>query len=621
MAQSSPDFSKFGFAKTFVLPALLIFLVPVLGWLFFWHAQSRFDEESRASILEQIRNDQQMPAEERAKAIAFFNEVPVSRLMLSKEFAAQVDDGTRFNYATIRWMLRLSALSVVSGIGVFVLAGVCVLLSLRSQFAQYISLLVGWHALRIYGALQTIVIGVLLVAMSYWVPALWFGMFSVKLVAILGILSFGGVLAVLVAIFKFTSERAVIEGVVLRPDPALKLWRELNNMCQKLGASPPDQIVAGIDDNFFVTEVPVTVEGRTYRGKTLFVSLALLKQLHAAEANAVLAHEMAHFSGRDTLYSKRISPLIQRFDNYLAGLQSGGITLPVFYFMLCFRVLFELSLSKQRRQREFRADEVAASVTSPRDLASALLRIAAYSTFRQTVENDLFKQERALESADVAARIEREFPQYAVGFASELNIDTLETAHPFDSHPPLAQRLQALGVQLSTADTHALLSSTGDGGWRHNIPDADTLEHTQWQAYEARFRDYHQRTLPYRFLPATDEEREIVEAVFPSQTFTTKDGELLLDCETFQDPTWPDALYFSEITHCEITDTSVLQIQITRAGKQTRSIKLKRLKSKDQQSFLAAFQNYYGRYLTAVEYQKLVLKEAITSKPEEQSLQ
>lgn len=619
MAQSSPDFSKFSFVKTFVLPALLIFLIPVLAWLFFWHAQSSFDAVSRDVVLEQIRNDRELSAEERAKATAFFSEVPVSRLMLNPEFAAQVDDATRFNYTTIRWMLRLSALSVVSGIAVFVLAGICVALSLRSQFAQYISLLVGWHALRIYGALQTIVIGVLLVALSYWVPALWFGWFSVKLIIVFGILSGAGVLAVLTAIFRIAKEQVVIEGVVLRPDPSLPLWRELSAMCHKLGATPPDQIVAGIDDNFFVTEVPVTVEGKKYRGKTLFVSLALLKQLHTAEANAVLAHEMAHFSGQDTLYSKRIAPLIQRFDNYLAGLQSGGITLPVFYFMLCFRVLFELSLSKLRRQREFRADEVAASATSPRDLASALLRIAAYSTFRQTVENDLFKQERALESANVSARIEREFPEYAVGFASKLNIDTLETAHPFDSHPPLAQRLHALGVKLSATDTHALLSSTGDGGWRHNIPDADTLELTQWQAYEARFRDYHQQTLPYRFLPETDEERAIVEAVFPPQTFAGKDGQLRLDCETCQHPSWPDALHFREITDCKLNEAAVLQIQYNRGGKQSRSIKLQRFPKPQQQAFLEAFQNYYGRYLTAVEYQKQI-KEATLASESEQSL-
>ena len=329
---------------------------------------------------------------------------------------------------------------------------------------------------------------------------------------------------------------------------------------------------------------------------------------------------MAHFSGQDTLYSKRIAPLLQRFDNYLVGLQSGGITLPVFYFMLCFRALFELSLSRQRRQREFRADQIAASVTSPRGLASALLRIAAYSKFRNTVEFDLFKTERTLESANVSARIESEFPAYTVAFASELNVDTLETAHPFDSHPPLAQRLSALGLTLNTTDAQALLAHGGDGGWRHNIPDADALEHAQWQEYEARFRNYHQETLPYRFLPETDEERAIVETTFPPQTFEGKDGQLQLDCETCRHPTWPDALHFREIVQCDLTDASVLQIQYNRGRKQTRSIKLKRFSKPQQQAFLAAFQDYYSRYLTAVEYQQHITQAASASESKEQSL-
>ena len=86
----------------------------------------------------------------------------------------------------------------------------------------------------------------------------------------------------------------------------------------------------------------VTVDGKEHHGKTLFVSLALLKHLHATEANAVLAHEMAHFSGQDPLYSKKISPLLLRYGNCLQSLYDNVITRPVFYFMLCFRALFEL---------------------------------------------------------------------------------------------------------------------------------------------------------------------------------------------------------------------------------------------------------------------------------------
>src|SRR5262249_13420239 len=153
-------------------------------------------------------------------------------------------------------------------------------------------------------------------------------------------------------------------------------------------------------------------------GKTLFVSLPLLKQLQSAEADTILAHEMAHFSGNDTLYSKRISPLLLRYQAYLAALHEGAITRPVFHFMLCFRALFELSIRKLSREREFRADSIAAAITSPRDFVSALMRTVAYSKFRAAVENELFKQERAMETVDVSKRVELGFHEYAVAFAS-----------------------------------------------------------------------------------------------------------------------------------------------------------------------------------------------------------
>lgn len=599
------EFTKLGFAKTFLAPALLIFLVPALSLIFFYHAQSRFDADARQSVLRDIRADAKLSADERAQAIEFFTKTPISTLMTDPQIAAQVDSTARFYYATFRWMIRLSALSLIAGVVVFALAGVCVGASMHSQFTQYMSLLIGWQVLRIYGALQTAVIGVLIVALSFWVTALWFNFYAVKLIVVAGLFAFAGVLAVIVAIFQNPKSDAVVEGTVLPKDKDLALWKELQAICDKVGTKTPDQIIAGIDDNFFVTEQPIIVEGKKYHGRTLFVSLALLKQLHASEAAAVLAHEMAHFSGNDTLYSKRISPLLMRYEAYLQSLHGGMITMPVFYFMLCFRVLFELSLSKLRREREFRADAIAAATVSPRDIAGGLLRVSAYSQFRARVQGELFDHEQALEAADVSQRIERGFPAYAVAFTADPTIGGLETAHPFDSHPPLAQRLRALGFDLQSPETKSLLAVMGDGGWHDNIPDADQLERAQWQAFEEQFRKYHEQTLAYRFLPANDQERAIVEKDFPLWQVDGKDGLLTLDYEKVQHAPWPDAIYYREITNCQMTEHGVLQIHYTRQGKHMKSIKTRRFTGTGEQRIADAFARYYGRYLAAAEYQKM----------------
>jgi Zn-dependent protease with chaperone function len=599
---------RFRFVTSFVLPALLVFLVPVVSYFFFHHAQARFDARIRDSILQQIVNDRKLTEEQRARAVAFFTETPFSQLLREAENADEVPADTRLHYATFRWMMLLSAVSILTGVAVFLLAAVCVALSLHSQYAQYLSLSVGWHVLRIYGALQAVAQGILLVALSFWITALWFDFYSLKLILGAGVLAVAAVGLVIAAIFRRIKDDFSVAGLVVSEQEAGAIWTELRRICTRVGTDPPEQIIVGIDDNFFVTEHPVIVGGKTYRGRTLFVSLSLLKQLQAGEAEAVLAHEMAHFSGRDTLYSRKISPLLSRYDHYLQALYEGGVTRPIYYFMLCFRALYQLSLGRLSRQREFRADRISLEATSTRDVAGALLRTVAYSRYRGSVEQDLFKQERALASANVCERIEQGFRHYAACFLSSPDIGQLAPAHPFDSHPPLSQRLEAIGVPLESAETQTLLAAAGDGKWYQYIPNAEQLEKEQWQQYEETFRQYHEQSLPYRFLPETPEEYEIVVKAFPAIAFTSSQGELTLDHEKLRFDQWPEAIRYGDITNVSLENNRVLKVTSRGPGKKTHSIKMS--KFADEQPVLDAIRHYYGRYLAAAAYQKQKKEEA-----------
>lgn len=606
MSDNRTAFSKFSFVKTFVLPALLIFLVPVLSLVFFIHAQRTFDSRIRESVLAQIKSDANLSAEERAKAIDFFTNVPFSRLVRDPQFAEMVEPATRRDFATFRWMILLSVLSITMGIGVFILAGVCVLLSLRSALVQYLSLSVGWHVLRISGALQTVIQGVLLVALSFWVTALWFERFYVKLIFAAGALAVMACLVVIFAIFKRVKNDFNVEGEVITQDQSAPVWNKLRAICEQVGTAPPDQVIAGIDNNFFVTEHPVTVAGQTYRGRTLYVSLSLLKELQGTEADAVLAHEMAHFSGQDTVYSRKISPLLSRYQHYLEALHSGPITLPIFYYMLCFRALYEVSLSRLSRQREFRADGIAVETTSPSAFAGALLKIAAYSRYRESVQEELFQQEQALASANISERIEQGFPQYATAFASDTDIGQLATAHPFDTHPPLSQRLEAIGTQFDSHEAQTLLSRRSDQAWYRHFDHADELERRQWREFEERFRTYHEQTLPYRFLPETEEELAIVLKAFPEVQIQAAKAAMTIDYEKIDYRTdgdeWPEPVLYREITELNLNE-GVLRIKYERGKKQTHSIKMK-LFGNRQQEVLDTLNRYYGRYVSARAYQQ-----------------
>jgi Zn-dependent protease with chaperone function len=601
MSAAEPGFSKMGFAKTFVLPCLLIFVVPAAGLAFFLHAESRFDAQARESILRQISEDRKLSAEERAEAIEQASTLRFSRLIQDPNIAQGADDTVRFNYATFRWMIRLSLLSILASVLVFALAGVCVVCSLSSQRMQYWSLSVGWQVLRIYAAFQTLVQGIVAVALSFWVTALWLQMYSVKLIAIVGIFALVGIAAVVAAIFKRVDMTFDVAGTLLDPTRAGRFCEELNSIARKVNTPPPDQVIVGIDDNFFVTEVPVRVDGKKISGRTLFASLSLLKQLDAAEADGVLAHELAHFSGSDTFYSKKIAPLLERYQRYLVALHHGGVGQLVFPVMYCFRMLFELSLRQRQRQREFRADRIAAETTSSRDMAGALLRIGAYSKFRIDIQRNLFKEERVLETANIAEQIAAGFPSFALRFAAEHDIGELRAAHPFDSHPSLADRLEAVGVPLSPQTAESLLGRAGDGGWYRMIDNAEEIERQQWNDFESKFRKAHEASLAYRFLPETEEECAVVVKAFPEVLAECSAGRLTMNYVGLHFSGWQTPIKFEEIKQCQV-ENGVLSIHYQRGGMKKETLKVNAF-GKQQQAVIDTIGRYWGRHQTAVAYQ------------------
>ncbi|MCC9599747.1 M48 family metallopeptidase [Stieleria sp. JC731] len=597
--QQHDDLSKLSFAKTFFLPALSVFLVPVIAYGFYVHAQSRMNAEARDAMVSAIRSDATIAPEEKAAIILIYENVPFSEMIKDPGFAAGIDGELLFQHRSIEWLKITSAACVASGVAMFVLGLLAVIASTQSQMAQYISLKVGWNVLRIFGALQAVAQVTLLVSLSFWVTALWFNVYVPKLIFVVAFVGLAAIWGLLKAIFAPARMDLELQGQLLDRQAAPRLWADLQQICDQLQTQPPSQIVAGIDDNFFVTEAPVMLDGKRLKGRTLYVSLSLLKQLNGEETRAVLTHEMAHFSGNDTHYSKRIAPLLQRFDNYLGALYEGAITKPIYSFMMCFRGLYALSLGKISREREFRADMIAAGVASNRSVATALMRTLAYSTYRNQIEQDLFEFEGSLENAKIATRIETGFGQFAPSFIGEDNIASLQTAHPFDSHPPLSERLEAMGYRIDAPELQQDLSLPGDGSWYHGITNASSFEATQWSDYEDNFRKMHAQSLPYRFLPSTDEEREIVERDFPPVTYEGKKGTLAIDCDGMTYDLWKSELPFSDADSMSLED-SVLTIQRKHGGKET----LKIGHFRGQTDLVDVINRYFVRYCTAAELQQ-----------------
>jgi len=444
------EFDKQSFIKSSILPGIWLFLIPILTLLFFEHAEEKYDSMLQDGLLNVVGYDSEYQDEAQDPYINKIKNYHLSdeiTSMSDSEINEIVGQDSQLDYFIFRWMIRLSWFAIGFGIVVIIAAGLSVKFSVRSQRAQYLSLSCGFFLLRIFSTTQVILQSIMLVSLSFWVTALWFEVYFVKIIGIIAIFALIAIFLIIKAIFTKTGGDFEISGESLDRDSAPWMWNELESLCAKLETSPPDQIIAGIDDNFFVTEQNIKVEEHTYKGRSLFISLSLLKQLSEQQASAVIAHEMAHFSGDDTMYSSKIAPLLQRFNVYLINLYEGGLSIPVYYFMLAFRNLFEVSLGQVSREREFRADKIAARHTSKDDIASALIKISAYSKYRNEIEATLFKQEEKLEQTNIKEQIDDGFSTYLEGLdKEELNNDP--TSHPFDSHPPQAERFEALEATM-----------------------------------------------------------------------------------------------------------------------------------------------------------------------------
>lgn len=248
------------------------------------------------------------------------------------------------------------------------------------------------------------------------------------------------------------------------------LWRWVDGVAAKLNALPPEHIVTGLIGGFFVTSHAMTLrpEDRTITGRILHLPLAFVSLMSRDEVSSIVGHELAHFSGNDTQYSLRLQPLyasmIKNVESFLVTdeedeihfLKAPGLSLALFILER-----LETAENHWRRERELVADSVSCRVVNARTSALALLRSVALT---DVIEN-LTSQAHRVETSDIISTL--------IGKVQKDGL-TLPTAeleprlpHPTDTHPPVRQRIEAMGVPLSNAllAEAMRIPTTADTSW------------------------------------------------------------------------------------------------------------------------------------------------------------
>ena len=235
-------------------------------------------------------------------------------------------------------------------------------------------------------------------------------------------------------------------GQTISRDRAPALWSWIEKLANDTGAPVPDQIVVGIDQSFFVTSVQVVLQptGQVLTGRTLYLPLTYLSTMSQEETASIIGHELGHFSSRDTERGSEVGAHFSLMCAHFAIISAedadpAWIERPAIWMTHHFLYHFQLAVHHWGRAQELLADRAGGRVAGDRLFCQALLRVISLDG----EINKLLGERGHTNLIQALAEHLRHEPLSV----SEAVLDHA-VAHPFDTHPPTALRLQQLGVAL-----------------------------------------------------------------------------------------------------------------------------------------------------------------------------
>jgi heat shock protein HtpX len=250
-----------------------------------------------------------------------------------------------------------------------------------------------------------------------------------RLLVFAGIMGFGGAFISLLlskTIAKWTTGAHVITS----PETSTEFWlvETVRRLSEKAGLPMPEVAIYEGEPNAFAT-------GPSKKNSLVAVSTGLLQTMTREEAEAVLAHEVAHVANGDMVTLTLVQGVVNTFVVFLArvvgylvdsALRKGndeqqqgpgiGYTITVIVCDIVFGILASVIVMYFSRQREFRADAGAAALLGDgRPMIAALRRLGG------------------MEAGELPKNVATAGINGRGGWSAM-----------FSSHPPIEQRIAAL---------------------------------------------------------------------------------------------------------------------------------------------------------------------------------
>lgn len=252
--------------------------------------------------------------------------------------------------------------------------------------------------------------------------------------------------------------RKDLSGVPVSRAEQPELWRRVTALADVVGTRAPAEIRLVPEVNAAVLE-HAHLMGLLPGKRRMMIGVPLLQALTVPELEAVLAHELGHYSDRHS----RLAPLAGRARaGVMATMaavnrQTGrtgkfhwpgsGVYAALFhaYAVLVLKQTFAIS-----REQEYAADRIAATVGGRENAASALRRLpatdAAYEFYLNQFIGAGLRNKLVPPPAEVLGGFGRFLtdPERVREMAALGDPDDSAEAHAFDSHPPIADRIAAI---------------------------------------------------------------------------------------------------------------------------------------------------------------------------------
>ena len=288
------------------------------------------------------------------------------------------------------------------------------------------------------------ILGIVVAASLLYVPyAMWayLGRVNVQ-IALFCIVTAGVILLALVP----RIDRFVAPGPKLEPSRHPRLFQEINGIAKAVQQELPKEVYLVADMNAWVAQRG-GVMGLGSR-RVMGLGLPLLQLLTTSQLRAVLAHEFGHYYGGDTklgpwIYKTRAA-IVRAVENLAE--QSSMVQKPfIWYGNMFMRLTQAIS-----RQQEFTADALAAKTIGAAPLAEGLRQVhGASGAFDAYWYNEV----TPVLNAGYRAPLAHGFAQFvAAPTIADLITKSLETeikegqTDPYDTHPPLRERLAAVAA-------------------------------------------------------------------------------------------------------------------------------------------------------------------------------